>query len=341
VAHDGNLPVFALPVVVVVPLAFDDELRLAASGTLEPGGIARIFVSAPWPSASIDATFDLEGRGRQEAFLFHYQPSGFCAEPWELLHRTDSAQALATTWSASDFGPGVHELVVHAGIRNNGPVAWRLDLAAGQIPLPETVPYRLDAAGAAGAALTLTHHGARWFEGTLDVVLDGWERVTNLDVQGGRGTHTFAVGTDERGPEVELSLTDESWNRITDVAVRVRDENGRVVRDEAMGGERLRIELPERAGTWTVEVLAARTTRDDATPLKVAIRERHRHQRPVVWAEGRELTLFPGVPLEVQLEAGRALPELPEAFVHVGELRLKRDDGAPAGSRRVVFSRDE
>lgn len=332
-------PAFVLPVIVIVPMVFDIDGRFAASGSLPPGAVARLFIEAPWPATSIDVAFSATGPARQEAVVFAHRPSGFAPSAWTVRHATDGTPPLSALWTAAEFGAGVHELVVHAPIRNDTEIAWELALVAGRVDAPDIIVYRLDSAHLATAELELNHHGRAPLKGDMSVIIDGYERTSRLESSDGKATHTVAVGPDSGGVRLELQMPDATWDRMTDIVVEVVNASGSIVSNDAFGGESLVVDLPATAGVHTVNIRGARADARDLGGFVFIVSERHQHARPIRFLRGGggRLTLYPGVATPFQLKASAALPELPDDFQHVGVLRVTGRDGHVVLEKRVVF----
>ncbi len=328
---------FTLPVTVVVP---HGPPPLSARGALRPGEMARVFVDVP-PDAG-DLALVVEGglAGADVLTLQRFDPRGLAGEgSWS--RATTEAPFATLRLGGAMLEPGVHEVVVSAPPQNVRTVTWELAATPARAVAPAALPFRIGGDRAGRATLTVTTRDPMDFKGSIEVVHDGFERARVLPAKDGIVDAVIDVGEGVATLELVVDLPDESYARVTDVAVTVQDPGGAEVASEAMGGSPLHLLLAARSGAFRVRVTAARVDRTDPKPLEASLFERHLLTEPAeLRGAGGALVLHPHVPRRIELSTSGPVPAIPEGFKRSGTLRLIDRGGELWLDRRVELGGD-
>jgi hypothetical protein len=193
-------------------------------------------------------------------------------------------------------------------------------------------------------SVTLTNRSRVTFEGMAEAMLVGYRLTSERDLGPEPLELDVPLGPDVEALELQVSMSQASWGRFTDVAVRILDEEGEAVLSDAMTWARLSARLdspsPGESAPLTLEIVGAVADPDDTEEsTMLAIERTYRYAEPVAVAvrpdgadeegeggdgDGKERTaLFPDRPAELTLECERTPPALPAGGVWIVELTLE------------------
>ena len=136
-----------------------------------------------------------------------------------------------------------------------------------------------------------------------------------------------------RAVRVRVEFSKVDFAQFTDVALGVYAGEGKALARDAMGGRTLELTAnsPGPGTSATLELVGAFTDphADVQAEAKVQVDFLYESPIPVAIRQGEasEVTLYPGVPVELSFTLGSAPPELADERTHVGTLTL-RDTGS-------------
>lgn len=329
-ASERGLWAFDLPVVVVVPHTFRDTWAREFSGRLLPGEVARFFVEVPPGASAMNTGVTATGEGA--LWLVPFDPAGRHVEAYQ--HRASEGEHAVARFSRAGaaLSAGTWELTVVAPLKNAGAVDFSLEVGFAAIDAPAALPVEVGSGGQASGRLTLVNRMEQPFSGTLEASVIGQGRERAIVMDGVRHTVAVEVGAGMREVELELTLDEATWARMTDFAFQVV-RGGEVVEQGAFGQRVARVSVDVKGpGKLEVELVAGLVSAESGEPVKVQLRELHRYAAPVVWEVGSPAkmarpTLHSGVATTFSLSAG-GLPALGSGFQHWTELALTSRDGA-------------
>jgi tripeptidyl-peptidase-2 len=250
VPDSSSGPAFRLLNVVVVPDSGQWRTVTESSRKLKPSGTRRFYLNIPVGAADLSlrlAVPDTTERG----YLYLFEPNGRPSRTTDRVNVGGSggAQALLSV-TANDIRPGVWEAVVQAVPGRE----LRYDFAAS---VPAVSVARVDSVGAA-PSVTLRSQTAR--DTTLVVTADQVGVVQEWEASVERGVpyrRSFAAPEWATGIVVEVRLTPEFWNSVTDFGIVLYDRDGAQLGQGAMNYDfhRVTAELPaKRAADFPVTV---------------------------------------------------------------------------------------
>ena len=331
-------PLFRLAATVIVPVdlaahPLDDDQR-----SIEPGQVARYFVRATAPGATLEASVTLPDSLAQQATARLYEPNG---QPFRDGEELSLGRAERGTGHflvrAEDLVPGVYELDVLAPPLAG--VGVRVHVA--QAPLTFGAPAsRVGGAGEQASELSSATEANVGAKTSRSLV--GAERA--VDVVGrGATPESLTVSVPEWATRavVDVQMPREQWDLFTDFGVTEFDSTGEQVGQGAMNYAfgRHGFDLPAtlRGHRVTVELFPAFARAGGAGPWHATARVRFLLAEPKPLGGGADVSI---------VAAGRALlalgkaPSLalPEGFHPLVELRVHPQGGAgPDAVRRVVI----
>ncbi len=324
-------PLFTLVNTVIVPHELSAKPLSDERRGIGPAAVRRYFLRAPQPGATLRATVTVPDSQQQRATIRLYEPNGEPARsaPEDVEIGGEAPGTAVITVRGEDLVPGVYELDVVAPPLASATVTVRAELGA--VALAST---------AAGLEASSVRDGT--VTGRVTRVLVGAERSFVLT---GRGlpAETLLVRTPAwaKRAEVDLQLTPELWDELTDFSVTVYDSTGQQIPsgNEAVNYAfgRLSFLVPERLSgrPLTVEFypafakLPGHAWRGTAR-VRFLGKER-------AFGDGSDLSVVPGGRAAVPVPAPPASAlDLPPGFGALVETRVTASTGAPAARRSAL-----
>ena len=329
-------PLFTLVNTVIVPFELSAKPLYDERHGLGPAAVKRYFLRASPPGATLRATVTLPDSQQQRATVRLYEPNGAPARsaPQDVEVGGEDPGTAVVTVRGEDLVPGVYELDIVAPPLASVTATVRAELGAVAL-----APAGGGGGGGAGLEATSVRDGT--VTGRVTHVLVGAERTYAL---AGRGlpAETLLVRAPAwaKRAEVDVQLTPDLWDELTDFSLTVYDSTGQQVPggNEAVNYAfgRLSFTVPEKlAGRpLTVEFYPA-FARLPGHPWRGTARIRFLgRDKPL--GDGRDLSVVAGGRAAVALPVppGSAL-DLPEEFGALIETRVTAS-GAPAVRRTAV-----
>jgi hypothetical protein len=330
-------PLFSLVNTVIVPHELAAKVLFDERRSIGPAAVQRYFLRVPQPGATLRATVMLPDSQGQQATVRLYEPNGAPARsaPQDIdLGGAEEPGTVVITVRGEDLVPGVYELDVVAPPLSGVTATVRADLGPVALtPAPNGVEASSVLTGGAGGG-TVT--------GEVMHRLVGAER--SYAVAGrGQPAETLLVRAPAwaKRAEVDIDLSPDLWDELTDFSVTVYDSTEQQVRggNEAVNYAfgRLSFALPDSlAGRpLTVEFYPA-FARLPGHPWRGTARIRFLGPDEPV-GEGGELSVVAGgrVMMKVPAVPPPAL-ELPEGFGTLIETRVTTLAGALAVRRTAI-----
>jgi hypothetical protein len=320
-------PLFTLVNTVIVPHDLTLKQLYDERRSVAPAAVQRYFLRAPQPGATLRATVSLPDSQQQRATVRLYEPNGAPARsaPEDVEVGGEGGGTAVVTVRGEDLVPGVYELDLVAPPLARVTATVRAELGAVAL-VPVGSGLEASSVQAATAAGRVTH------------VLVGAERSYSLT---GRGlpaeTLLVRAPTWAKRVVVDLQLTPELWDELTDFSLTVYDSTGQQLPggNEAVNYAfgRLSFGLPEKfAGQLlTVEFYPA-FAKLPGHPWRGNVRMRFLgKEKPL--GNGSDLSVVAGGRAAVALPVPPpSALELPEGFGALIETRV----GAVAVRRTLV-----
>lgn len=331
-------PLFTLVSTVIVPYDLAAKPLSDERRAIGPAAVQRYFLRVPQPGATLRATVTLPDSQRQQATVRLYEPNGAPARAalQDVEIGGEEGGTALITARGEDLVPGVYELDVVAPPLASVTATVRAEL--GPVALVPA-PAGLEASSVRPGTVTarITHR------------LVGAEREFALT---GRGipAETILVRTPAwaKRMEVDVQLSPDLWDALTDFSVTVYDSTGQQVPEanEAVNYAfgRLGFALPDLPGggaegggrALAVELYPA-FARPRGQPWRGVARVRFLGpERPA--GDGGELSVVAGGRAAIALPAPASIGalELPDGFAALVETRVTTADGDTAVRRTPV-----
>jgi len=324
-------PLFTLVNTVIVPYQLNAKPLSDERRAIGPAAVRRYFLQAPQPGATLRATVTLPDSQQQRAIVRLYEPNGAPARtaPQDVDVGGEAPGTVSVTVRGEDLVPGVYELDVVAPPLTGATVTVRAELGAVAL-----TPV--------GAGLEASSVRDGTVMGRVTRALVGAERTYAL---AGRGlpAETLLVRAPAwaRRAEVDLQLTPDLWDELTDFSMTVYDSTGQQIPggnqavNYAFG--RLAFAVPEQL--WgrplTVEFFPA-FAKLPGHPWRGTAQIRFLGKERAL-GDGSDLSVVAGgrAAVTVPVPPGSAL-ELPQGFGALIETRVTAATGTAAARRSAV-----
>jgi subtilisin family serine protease len=212
-------PLFTLVNTLIVPYDLREKALYDERRVVAPGAVRRYFLRAPEPGTTLRATVTLPDSQQQRATVRLYEPNGAPARsaPQDVDVGGEDGGTAVVTVRGEDLVPGVYELDVVAPPLASVTATVRAELGA----------VALTRVGA-GLEASSVHAGTA--AGRVTHLLVGAERTYGLT---GRGlpAETLLVRAPEwaKRAEVDIQLSPDLWDALTDFSLTVYDSAGQQV----------------------------------------------------------------------------------------------------------------
>lgn len=336
----AGLTGFALPVTVVtphpaVPEAGVPTVRLDGV-RVDPAGLVRVPFSPPPGTRTLAVSVRAADRGAADALALLFDGHGRRVGTGDGRVSDSRGESIASVLTGSDLpGGGAGELVLYG--MPSAEVVGRIDVALRFYALEATPFDRLSGAPgqAPSARVEVRNPMDAPFVGNVRGRLRGVSQALDRTLPPSGLRHTVHLSPEFAAVEVELELSDEDWNRFTDIAVNVLDRDGKAVVRTGFTDPRLtvRVDSPGKGDhAYRLDVLGGRAASGGPDP-RVRMTVRHLWTAPVELA-GRvggddRVRIPPASTAVVEVRADRTPPAAPEATRWFGELDfVARRDGA-------------
>jgi hypothetical protein len=324
-------PLFTLVNTVIVPYELNVKPLSDERRGMGPAAVRRYFLRAPQPGATLRATVTVPDSQKQRATIRLYEPNGAPARsaPQDVEVGGEEPGTAVVTVRGEDLVPGVYELDVVAPPLAGATVTVRAELGA----------VALAPAGT-GLEASSVHDGT--ITGRVTRVLVGAERTYPLT---GRGlpAETLLVRAPAwaKRAEVDVQVTPELWDELTDFSLTVYDSTGQQIpgANEAVNFAfgRLSFAVPEKLSgrALTIEFYPA-FAKLPGHAWRGTARVRFFGKEKAL-GDGSDLSVVPGgrAAVPVPVPPASAL-ELPQGFGALIETRVTASTGAPAARRSAV-----
>jgi hypothetical protein len=305
--------------------------------------VERTFVRVPLGASGMEVRVEVPEGSRQQGRGFLHDPEGrrMALPTIGGAHHDEAVLGVP----GRKLLPGVWEFVRYAHFGNSEPLSIDLTVRFDGLAV-ET--GRVTLKGEEGeppkGSVTLTNRSRVTFEGMAAAKLVGYRLTSERDLGPEPLELDVPLGPDVEALELHVSMSQASWSRFTDVAVRILDEEGEAVLSDAMTWARLSARLdspsPGESARLTLEVVGAVADPDDteesttltiertyryAEPVAVAVRaDEEDEERDGDDGDGKEpMALFPDRPADLTLECERTPPALPAGGAWIVELALE------------------
>jgi subtilisin family serine protease len=333
-------PAWVVPVSVVVPHRPAVGERVSGTGVeVGPGRVVRRFVRVPVGAETMRISVDGEEGSPRKVYGFVHDPEG--RERAGIAVGGDAPHRGAHIFTGEELRPGVWELVLYGHYLNDRPAAadWSIGFQ-GVIGAAAPVDLEAGEGEAPSGRVELTSRAASTLRAEVKARITGYRVASTEQAAGGTLQLPITLGPDVSRVELDLSMSPDSWNHFTDVAVRLLDGDGKAVLSSGMGYRLLSADFakPQRApdtARYTLDVSGGLANpAESGNSFALDVERAYLYREPIAVevsgpGDGGTIGFYPDRPVSLKLECTRTPPTLPDGARWVLELTL--ENAARAG----------
>ncbi|RLD11768.1 hypothetical protein DRI50_09780, partial [candidate division KSB1 bacterium] len=309
----------------VKPFVFNEanHYRLNAPEIkLKPGDIQRVYFDVPIRAKAFTIRlYPLANQyARMVAFLF--DPQGREMSQYAVISSEIGGQKEIKI-SGDDLQYGTYEMVLYADFRNPEISHCKYSIAFSGLEIsPEVISHvKIQNGHKPKGSLSVLNYFDEPVVCQLSGQIVGWQKVNYLDESGSLYQHDFTVGEKVEKVVFELELPAEVFNKVTDFAINIRNNQGKILVADGLTYRKKKIEfVPPASGDYYLELVpafASKTAQDWSGDLT----ETYYTFNPVPISGSRSY-FYPRIEKDLKFTIDGTLPVAPDGFYLFGELDL-------------------
>ena len=261
--HDPAALEFELLNTIIIPHIFDQRngyQQEFLSRVIKPGDVQRYFVQAPVGATAAKIKISPSATRFCQVTGFIYDPAG---KQYAVINPVASKEQNTEIEliPGDKLSQGVWEIDIYSDFANERESVYDLAISFSSFKIePVTISdFSFEVGREPRGDLQVTNQFAIPFYGFGRGVLLGYQRsqnrrIMNRDVF----TYDFSVASDVKKVEFEIDFEEDSFVKLTDVAITIFDARGKALARDAMNHNRTTIKLDRIAGeAFTLEVRVA------------------------------------------------------------------------------------
>lgn len=326
-----DIPEFELLNTVIVPHNFSAAKNYQLTirqKKLKSGTYHRYFVQVPAGATSM--TIQLAPvRGKYcGVYGYVYNPAGQSVARLPLIDPQKNA-AVRVSIAGKALIPGVWEVIPFAFHNQPRTSTYELKVNCDGLKITPAVltGFDFEAGKSPKANLKVTNQ-FRKFEGTVNGQIRGYSRTQTCEIDDDLYKHHFHVDDTIEQVRLTVGMTPETWNLFTDVAVNVKNKDGKIEKSSGMNQRSVDVNFkPLAPGKYTLEILAGFThPRKQHDSWEIEITEKYFLTEKIklhVTKNGKKkFDLYPGLPADCEISFEKSPRKAPVNFRNWGELEF-------------------
>ena len=320
---------FELWCTYVNPLEFNEanHYRMASREVkIKPGDVQRVFFDVPIKAkgASIQLFTLANQYSRIIAFLF--DPQGHEMDKYAILNSEKENQQIIRL-SGEDLHYGTYELDLYADFRNPKTSHCKYSIAfSGLEVMPETITdVKVENGQNPKGKFSVLNYFDQPVVCQMTGTIYGWQKVDYLDEESALYQLDFTIGEKVEKVVFDLELPKKVFNKMTDFAINVRNNNGKILVADGLTYRKKKIEfVPPASGDYYLELIPAFATKKPRH-WTANLKETYYMFNKIPVNIGRKY-FYPKVTKDVHFTIDGTLPVAPNGYYLFGELWLSSID---------------
>jgi len=319
----SKFPEFEMLATVMIPnnFSFENNYKMNwADKKINTGDIDRYFINFPAGQTSVKISLT---RNPEEYTMtrFHlFDPDGIEAGRSSVLYSVDNENSVEEIYY--NLEPGVYEVDVEGYFRAEGISQYNLAIKFCGID-------RLDDKTVSRGNNSITVLDAFNFteKVSLSGKIIGYEKKHIVKLKGSKHyKYPFTFNTGEASKNFVLNLSKEDFNKVTDFAMLILDEEGVAVSKDGLsyseGSVSVKNNSNEENAKYTLELIPAFTNETDSMTIKVTEKTELVNSKNVnvTFAGKNSVTLYPNIPAELNCEFDDIDQVIPEDSTVYGKI---------------------
>lgn len=346
VSDGDSLPVFTVPITVIVPWRFADTATRSRhfDTRLGPSEYSRVFVEVPPGATHMTVELSIPDRRFGLAWINLHDPDGRPLDIEQPIASSKDGRRATVVVGPDRLRAGVYEVAVETSLRNRDVSTTRLDVTFSGLEASESLTFPVALEGGARVTWPVTQRFDDAWRGKLEASLVGIRREHSVEIASGTDKETLTVAPGVRSVRLRLSMEAEDYAHFTDVAVDILDGEGNAVAQSGFGSRFTELDFEAAPGDYSLRIVAATVDRLADMPkgltFSVQVSELQRFATPTpleVTVPGAvdPVVFYPGVSTLVTLAAPGPLVALPSGYEHAALV-----SGTPIGESRPTIQQE-
>lgn len=322
----AKIPEFEFMATVILPYEFgpENKYKMSESGTVAPGMFKRYFVNVPGGASTMKVTISSEKGKYAQARLRVHKPDGegIYASPI-LSSEGDFTQIEKLVYNIE---PGVYEVDVTGFFMARDTTAYNLDVEFLSADLNSS-----DVVSAEFPEIELTNYFAHKGSYSLSGSIKGYRTVHEININGEEIYEMpFEIKPGETSKSFDIKMSREDFNKVTDFAVMINDENGKSLEIDGLSYSEGSISVrntfnSEEPVKLSLVMVPAFANEAGDMYIKITEDTEISAATPIKGNSGsRYINLYPSMTEKITLSVTKPDFELPEGSVLYGEVELTR-----------------
>ncbi len=320
---------FELWCTYVKPFEFNEanHYRMESSEVkIKPGDIHRIYFDVPVKAKGVTIQLYTLANRYSRIIAFLFDPQGREMDKYAVLRSEKNNQEIIRL-SGDDLQYGTYEMVLYADFRNPETSYCKYSIAfSGLNVTPDILSdVRIENGKKPKGEFTVLNYFDRPVFCRITGNVYGWQKVNYLDEDNTLYQLDFSVGEKIEKVEFDLELPPDVFNKMTDFAVNIRDNNGKILQADGLTYRKKKLVfIPPSSGDYYLELIPAFASKK-AQHWTADLKESYYMFDQIPVEAGAE-TFYPRIEKDVRFTIDGTLPVAPNGYYLFGELFLSSTD---------------
>ncbi|MCI0513952.1 S8 family serine peptidase [candidate division KSB1 bacterium] len=327
---------FELLNTVIIPYQFDasnNYQRTFSAAQLKPGAYQRYFFQVPPQASGMFLAFQPLPYRHSRAYPIIYDPNGRRLALLDEIS-SQSQKKITKLVTEDEILPGIWEIVVYAPFTEKKDSHYALEVRfLGLTITPEVLTqFRYSAGQNPQSSFQVQNNYKQPFYGAAQGIIAGYQRTFRKTISDGENNFSYPFRVDTRLEKItfKIKLTPDSFQKFTNIAVNIQDQDGKFVVQDGMTylSRSVVFEAPS-TGKYNLKIQAARTYPHDLDDWSLEITENYYwpvEQRIGVQIQHngqKEVRLYPQLSEILTCSIATAPPVAPDGFSLFGLVMFK------------------
>lgn len=301
----SRFPEFEMLATVVIPYNFSSENNYEQkweNKKVETGIIDRYFINLPSGQSSMKISLT---RNRNEYTMTRFNlfdPDGIKVSTSPVLYSVDNEYLVEKTFY--NLEPGIYEVDVEGYFRADGVSQYNMELKFSGITRIDNNILSPD-----NNTIEIINSFSSADKYHLSGKIIGYKTDHKVKLEGSEHyKYSFTFNSGESSKSFKVHLSKEDFNKITDFAMLILDEDGIALSSNALSFKEGSVSvnnLPDSVNeNYTLELIPAFTHANGEMTIKIteSTKFTSTHKVNVTYAGKKDLTLYPQIPIQLKCE---------------------------------------
>jgi hypothetical protein len=270
-----------------------------------------------------------EGDEYSQAGMYVFAPDG--SRMYNNMISSESDRKINPKYDEDRIRPGTWEIIPYGNYTANNPAEYDLDIRFYSVESdPEVIESVEYPAGEnPKGAVKLTNRYSNNINAKITGSIDGYAMDEEVTIENAREySRQFTAAEDDKAIVFEIEMSEEDYNKFTDVPLVITDQSGKQLLTTGISGNNQSIYFaPPSKGSYTLKIVSSFTHASSlAEPLTYWITEKHYFDKIDLNIPSRSLDLYPGIEREMEFTIDGRPPMAPDGCYIFGHIKLKESN---------------